>query len=122
MFHGAGHNRSTDIKRMANLLQVSSAFGRAMESVDRERVSAALFPVLVGLKAKGVPDSDLRNVIAAGAEGFGFPTNLDLDQPADDLAPETQAELLWRAVTDGMDPDSFRQQLAAQVRRRESDH
>ncbi|MGH3587401.1 MAG: phytanoyl-CoA dioxygenase family protein, partial [Pseudonocardia sp.] len=36
VIHGAGHNRSSDVRRMANLLQVSSAFGRAMESVDRE--------------------------------------------------------------------------------------
>ncbi len=39
LFHGAGHNKSTDIRRMANLLQVSSAFGRAMESVDRTAMS-----------------------------------------------------------------------------------
>ena len=39
LFHGAGTNHSADIRRMANLLQVSSAFGRAMETVDRERVS-----------------------------------------------------------------------------------
>ena len=32
LFHAAGHNRTKDIKRMANLLQVSSAYGRAMES------------------------------------------------------------------------------------------
>ncbi|MEO0830362.1 MAG: phytanoyl-CoA dioxygenase family protein, partial [Pseudomonadota bacterium] len=30
LFHGAGENRSADIERMANLLPVSSAFGRAM--------------------------------------------------------------------------------------------
>ncbi len=36
LFHAAGHNVSADIKRMANLLQISSAFGRAMETVDRE--------------------------------------------------------------------------------------
>ena len=38
---------SSDIKRMANLLQVSSAFGRAMETVDREAISNALFPALL---------------------------------------------------------------------------
>ena len=38
---------TSDIKRMANLLQVSSAFGRAMETVDREAMSNALFPALV---------------------------------------------------------------------------
>ena len=35
LFHGAGTNHSTDVKRMANLLQVSSAFGRALETVNR---------------------------------------------------------------------------------------
>src|SRR5690349_7604176 len=30
LFHAAGTNRTTGVKRMANLLQVSSAFGRAM--------------------------------------------------------------------------------------------
>ena len=38
LLHGAGTNRTTDVKRMANLLQVSSAFGRAMGTVDTERV------------------------------------------------------------------------------------
>ena len=47
LFHAAGNNRSGDIKRMANLLQVSSAYGRAMESVDRTRMSAALYPALL---------------------------------------------------------------------------
>ena len=46
LFHGAGSNVSTDIQRMANLLQVSSAFGRAMEQVDRARVVNAVYPAL----------------------------------------------------------------------------
>ncbi len=37
LFHGAGTNHSADVKRMANLLQMSSAFGRAMDSIDRVR-------------------------------------------------------------------------------------
>ncbi len=118
VLHGAGHNRSSDIKRMANLLQVSSAFGRAMESVDRVRVSAAVFPVLTKRRAAGVPDEDLRNVVAAAAEGYGFPTNLDRDQPIEGLAPETQAELLWRAVQDDLSPAGFGRELAAHAARR----
>ena len=51
LFHGAGTNRSADVRRMANLLQVSSAFGRAMESVDRVAMSIALYPVLARRKA-----------------------------------------------------------------------
>jgi ectoine hydroxylase-related dioxygenase (phytanoyl-CoA dioxygenase family) len=34
LLHAAGTNHSADVRRMANLLQVSSAFGRPMESVD----------------------------------------------------------------------------------------
>ena len=44
LFHGAGTNRSADVRRMANLLQVSSAFGRAMETVDRTAMCEALYP------------------------------------------------------------------------------
>jgi hypothetical protein len=65
-----------------------------------------------------MPDRDLLNVIAAAAEGYGFPTDLDLDQPVDGLAPETQAELVWRAVREGMDTETFGSELAAQAARR----
>ncbi len=118
LFHGAGHNRSADIRRMANLLQVSSAFGRAMESVDRRRMCEALFPTLVQLKASGLAEPGLRNVIAACAEGYAFPTNLDRDQPVGGLAPQTQAELVWQAVAEGWDPSSFRHELTVQAARR----
>ncbi len=46
LFHGAGDNRSRDVRRMANLLQVSSPFGRAMESVDRVLMSRTLYPAV----------------------------------------------------------------------------
>ena len=117
LFHAAGHNRSAGVKRMANLLQVSSAFGRAMESVDREAMSNALFPALLRRARAGAPAGALRNAIAASAEGYSFPTNLDRDQPIGGLAPETQAELVWRAVTDGWEPAQLRTELRAQAER-----
>lgn len=43
LLHAAGHNRSADIRRMANLLQVSSAIGRCMETVDRVGTTARRF-------------------------------------------------------------------------------
>jgi hypothetical protein len=55
LFHAAGTNRSADIKRVANLLQVSSAFGRAMETVNRETMSARLFPALKTLRGRLSP-------------------------------------------------------------------
>ena len=105
---------------MANLLQVSSAFGRAMETVDRERMSRALFPALLERKAAGVGDAALARAIAACAEGYAFPTNLDLDQPVDGLAPPTQAEILTRAVDEGWSPDALHAELAAYAERRRS--
>ena len=103
LFHGAGTNRSADVRRMANLLQVSSAFGRAMETVDRTRCAGRCLPGRSRRRRPAGADrsNTLRNVIAASAEGYAFPTNLDLDQPVDGLAPQTQAELLWQALDEG---------------------
>jgi ectoine hydroxylase-related dioxygenase (phytanoyl-CoA dioxygenase family) len=120
LFHGAGRNRSSDIRRMANLLQVSSAFGRAMESVDRQRMCDALFPTLLQLKASGLAGTRLRNIVAACAEGYAFPTNLDRDQPVAGLAPQTQAELVWQAMAEQWDPATFRHELAAHTARRDT--
>ena len=118
LFHGAGTNRSTDVRRMANLMQVSSAFGRAMESVDRVAMSLALYPVLARRKAAGADERELRNVVAASAEGYAFPTNLDRDQPVGGLAPQTQAELVWQALGEGWDAAAFAAGLRAHTDRR----
>lgn len=118
LFHGAGTNRSTDVRRMANLLQVSCAFGRAMETLDRGAMCRSLFPVLRDRRAAGASETSIRNVIAAAGEGYGFPTNLDLDQPVDGLAPETQAELLWRAVDGAWDDEQFTEAINAHGARR----
>jgi ectoine hydroxylase-related dioxygenase (phytanoyl-CoA dioxygenase family) len=118
LFHGAGTNHSPDVRRMANLLQVSSAFGRAMEAVDRTAMCRALYPVLLQRRADGVAERTLRNVVAAAAEGYAFPTNLDRDQPIGGLAPETQAELLLRAVRERWSPDVVATALAGAEERR----
>jgi ectoine hydroxylase-related dioxygenase (phytanoyl-CoA dioxygenase family) len=118
LFHAAGTNRSTGIKRMANLLQVSSAFGRAMEAVDRSRMSAALFPALRAMRDAGAAQSMIANVIAACAEGYSFPTNLDLDQPIDGLAPMTQAEILGQAVAQAWSQQRLETELGAWSARR----
>jgi ectoine hydroxylase-related dioxygenase (phytanoyl-CoA dioxygenase family) len=115
LFHAAGSNHSTDIKRMANLLQISSAFGRAMETVDRERTVRAVYPALLSRKAAGWDQHALANVIAASAEGYSFPTNLDRDQPLGGMAPPTQAALVAQALAEGASPEQLAERLAAQV-------
>ncbi|WP_369228347.1 phytanoyl-CoA dioxygenase family protein [Streptomyces sp. R39] len=120
VFHAAGTNRTLDVRRMANLLQVSSAFGRAMETVDREAVTNAVYPVLRRRRAEGAGEAWLENVIAASAEGYPFPTNLDSDPPVDGMAPPSQADLVRRALREGWAPRVLRDGLRGAAARRES--
>src|ERR1700759_5210104 len=117
LFHGAGTNRTEDVRRMANLLQVSSAFGRAMEAVDPTAASTALFGTLKQRWAAG-QEQAVRNLIAVAAEGYAFPTNLERDQPVGRMTPVTQAELLAQAVHEGWDDSRLADELAGQQWRR----
>jgi ectoine hydroxylase-related dioxygenase (phytanoyl-CoA dioxygenase family) len=120
LFHGAGSNVSADIQRTANLLQVSSAFGRAMEAVDRGRVVRAVYPVLLDRAAAGAPAAYVDNAIAASAEGYPFPTNLDLDQPVDGLTPPSMAEVVRDLLARGASADELGDRLDAYTRRRDT--
>ncbi|MGA8048253.1 MAG: phytanoyl-CoA dioxygenase family protein [Dermatophilaceae bacterium] len=114
LFHAAGSNRTSDIQRMANLLQVSSAFGRSMETVDRARVVEAVYPSLLR-RAGEWSQTSLERVVAASAEGYAFPANLDRAQPVGGLAPPTQAEVVLAALAAGEPVETLRERLAAQV-------
>ncbi|MCT9080605.1 phytanoyl-CoA dioxygenase family protein [Streptomyces fulvoviolaceus] len=120
VFHAAGTNRTLDVRRVANLLQVSSAFGRAMETVDREAVANAVYPVLRRRRAEGVGEEWTEHVLAASAEGYPFPTNLDSDPPVDGLAPPSQADVVRRALHEDWTPRALRDELRAGAARRES--
>ena len=119
VFHAAGANRTAAVKRMANLLQVSSAFGRPMEAVDRSAMSVAVLPALQAMARGGASPAAIGNVIAACAEGYAFPTSLDLDQPADGLAPATQADILGRAMAEGWSRRQLETELEAWSARRQ---
>ena len=108
LFHAAGTNRSKDVRRIANLLQVSSAFGRAMESVDRLKMSLKLYPALKDLLSdQAITAAEADNAIAASAEGYSFPTNLDRDPPKGGMAPKTQQDLMRQALKENWPPDVF---------------
>jgi ectoine hydroxylase-related dioxygenase (phytanoyl-CoA dioxygenase family) len=110
LMHAAGTNRSSDIYRLANLLQVSCAFGRAMEKVDRVRMASALYPTLLDMQANSLLASDqLACAVAATAEGYAFPTNLDRDPPISGLAPESQQDMMLRALQEKWPVDAFQQ-------------
>ena len=121
VMHAAGDNVSADIYRMANLLQISSAFGRAMETVNRSKMSKALFPVLKDFSnRKTLTNRQLNNAIHACAEGYSFPTNLDLDPPIGGLAPKSQSQIIKEALEQKISTAQFTEILDQLYARQQS--
>ncbi|MBK4725286.1 phytanoyl-CoA dioxygenase family protein [Pantoea agglomerans] len=108
LFHAAGNNVTQDHLRTANLLQVSSAFGKTMEKVNHVKVMEAIYPTLL---SKHLSDEQLQAIVAASGEGYSFPTNLDTDPPLGGLVPKTQQQLLLEALQQRCSLEEFTRQL-----------
>jgi ectoine hydroxylase-related dioxygenase (phytanoyl-CoA dioxygenase family) len=121
VFHAAGTNQTKDIKRMANLMQIGSAFGRTLETVDRQQMSNAIYPTLQKRKADGWSRQSLQNSIAACAEGYAFPTNLDRDPPLKGLAPQSQFDFVWQALESDKSASDLGATLEALSSRQQTD-
>ena len=112
LFHAAGANVSSGVHRMANLLQVSSAFGRAMETIVRKKMCIFTYPIAQQLYAeKTLNINEIKAAVAATAEGYSFPTNLDNDPPKGGLAPKTQQAFFMQALEENMKEDEFKTKL-----------
>lgn len=119
LLHAAGTNRSADVRRMVNLFQVSSAYGRAMETVDRTAMCKALYPVLrAGKKDGSLTAAQIANAVASSAEGYSFPTNLDRDPPLGGMAPKSQAKLVFEALEADWEPAALNAALDAQAEKK----
>jgi ectoine hydroxylase-related dioxygenase (phytanoyl-CoA dioxygenase family) len=114
LMHGAGANVTTDFYRINNLLQVSSAFGRTMETMNPDLTALAVYPYLSQIDDPRA----LENVIAAACEGYAFPTNLDFDPPIGGLAPASQADAVRTAVAERWPIEKVRADFAARQQRR----
>jgi len=130
LFHAGGENITsgeTSVHRMVNLMQVSSPFGRTMEAVNRVRMCKALYPAMLQMR-KASPQDRLdidaeHKAISACAEGYQFPTNLDLDKPLGSNAsntPESQADLFKKSLEDNVPPEEFGRRLDEQANRWQS--
>ncbi len=118
LYHGAGTNFSTDVRRIANLMQISSPFGRAMEAVDRTAMVRSVYPALRAMRAAGRPHRDVENAVVATAEGYAFPTNLDSDQPIGSLAPASQVDTVLDALAKNLTEQDLDIALREQNERR----
>jgi len=121
LLHAAGDNRTADHRRIANLFQVSSAFGRAMETLDRDRICRAIYPSLLALARGAELDGPaLEQVIASAAEGYPFPSNLEVAWADDGIRPPAQADVLRAALAAGDSAAQFGAALDAHAVRTRS--
>ena len=121
LYHAAGANKTTDTERMANLLQVSSAFGQPMETIDRSQMCRRIYPVLQEARKRGdLSDAEIEHAVTSAADGYSFPTSLDNDPSTDGLAPQTQKALTLQALDEGWTPARYFDALEAQENRRKA--
>ncbi|KAJ5474485.1 hypothetical protein N7475_004051 [Penicillium sp. IBT 31633x] len=123
LFHAAGANEMDPadggFRRVANLLQVSSAFGKPMETVDSVPLVGVTWDLVVEryratggrLAGRGLDPErhsleqrELRAFVQAVAEGYPFPTNLDQRPPGvGGMAPESEQDIIVRGLESGWD-------------------
>jgi ectoine hydroxylase-related dioxygenase (phytanoyl-CoA dioxygenase family) len=114
LFHAAGENKTLDVERSANLIQVSSAFGKTMESVDSLPLVEKSWELLAEKHAREGMSRELDALVGAIAEGYPFPTNLDRRPPAPGgMAPESEQDVLRRALSEGWKREKVLEELAA---------
>ncbi|KAL8830624.1 MAG: hypothetical protein Q9191_001325 [Dirinaria sp. TL-2023a] len=102
LFHAAGENQTYDLSRSANLLQVSSAFGKSMETIDTLPLIECSWDLLKAKHESEGMSFEVDAFVKAVAEGYPFPTNLNKRPPgAGGLAPESQQDILKKALTNG---------------------
>ncbi|MGI9430200.1 MAG: phytanoyl-CoA dioxygenase family protein [Bythopirellula sp.] len=120
LLHAGGSNASNR-DRIANLIQISSAFGQTMESIDHRTMIESVYPVLQRLSADARgSEQQIDRVIATVADGYSFPTNLDSDPPLAGNAPETQQGLVRRALAGSWTIGQLRDQLEHHRQRRQA--
>ena len=95
LMHGAGANTSVDVQRMVNLLQISSAFGKAMESIDQQRMQLACYDDLSKTK---LSNEELSAVATALSDSYPFSSNMDQDAPGASLKPLSGRDILLEAL------------------------
>lgn len=104
LIHAAGENVTEPgpdgVDRSANLLQISSAFGKTMEKIDHDAIVTACWDQLVAMTERHGPnDLEVECAVRAMTDGYPFPTNLDRRPPAPGgMAPESHTMIVLRSL------------------------
>ena len=121
VFHAAGSNVTASTERLANLMQIGSGYGRSIEIVDRARMTKHLYPTMLAMQQRGeISPRDMENLIAATAEGYPFPCNLDIDSPLSGMAPASQQDILRQALKEAWPYQKLLESIDTHVARRVS--
>ena len=119
LFHAAGNEplegRAAHRQSAAGLLGLRPRDGERRPAQDEPE---ALSGAARSSGDHAITASDADNAIAACAEGYSFPTNLDRDPPKGGLAPKTQQDLMRQALKENWPPDVFSQEAEAQSERK----
>ena len=78
----------------------------------------ALYPELIRLQDQ-LGQKRCNAAIEACAEGYPFPTNLDKEPPVGGMMPESQCDLMKRALAEGWSYDAFETAIAEQLERKQ---
>ncbi|KAJ4346671.1 uncharacterized protein N0V89_010602 [Didymosphaeria variabile] len=112
LFHAAGQNDSKDILRSANLLQISSAFGKPMEMIDTYPLVEATWDALREMHQDEGSSDRVMAFVGNVAEGYPFPTNLDRRVPETaGMAPESEQGLLVRGLNEKWSKEKVLEEL-----------
>lgn len=121
LFHAAGANTTQTQDRIANLVQISAAFGKTMETINHDTMLRRAYPILLERTTQQtIDDGDLQRIATALADNYAFPTNLDRDPPIDGSAPATSRDLLLQALAELWSAERFALALTAYAERRKS--
>lgn len=102
LFHAAGENVSEDINRMANLLQICSAFGKTMETVDTLPLWEQCWEEVVIKFNKEGMSVEMEALLAAMTTPYPFPTNMDNNPPRPGgLTPVGELDIILKALNEG---------------------
>ena len=103
LFHAAGENVTSDFSRSANLIQVSAAFGKTMETIDSLPLIESCYDELRSKVASRGVSRETKAFVKAVVEGYPFPTNLDRRPPAPGkMAPQSESDVLLHALQTNM--------------------
>ena len=119
LFHAAGTNRTTDVRRMANLLQISSRVRPG--DGDRRPGARSSRPSTRRCwrrKAAGMPPQRRRRTSSPPPPRAtpSRPTSTATSR-VDGMSPATQADLVRRALGEAVPVEELGERLAAQVKR-----